>query len=133
MWFNSQNYNQPVEYRKTPPIFFMVTFKRQQQRGRFMSYFVLCSFDLRNASSEDYEAAYSELESLGLRRNLKANNGNYISLPNTTVAGEHNGTSVSQVRDSFSNRIESAFRQRGLSSKIFVSVGDGFAWGLRNT
>ncbi|EGQ9158495.1 hypothetical protein NMT03_000791 [Vibrio alginolyticus] len=97
-----------------------------------MSYFVLCSFDLRNATSEDYEAAYSELAALGLQRTLRADNGNNVSLPNTTVAGIHNGTSTSAMRDHFTSSIETAFRRRGLSSKVFVSVGDNYAWGQRN-
>ncbi|EPG0528779.1 hypothetical protein ACSWYU_000268 [Vibrio harveyi] len=97
-----------------------------------MSYFVLCSFDLKNASSEDYEAAYSELEAIGLSTTIKGNSGNNVKLPNTTVAGLHSGNSVADVRDYFTNKIESAFVRRGLTGKIFVSVGDGYAWGVRN-
>ncbi|MDK9770760.1 hypothetical protein [Vibrio sp. B181a] len=97
-----------------------------------MSYFVLCSFDLKNASSEDYEAAYAELDAFGLSTTIKGSRGNDVKLPNTTVAGLHNGSSVADVRDHFARKIESAFIRRGLTGKIFVSVGDGYAWGVRN-
>ena len=33
-----------------------------------MSYFVLCTFDLKDASRQDYQNAYADLEKVGLKR-----------------------------------------------------------------
>jgi len=33
-----------------------------------MSYFVVCSFDLKDATSEDYKTAHADLEKIGFER-----------------------------------------------------------------
>lgn len=43
--------------------------------GTEMSYLVFCTFDLKNASSQDYHTAYSDLAALGLQKVQKADDG----------------------------------------------------------
>ncbi len=51
------------------------------------TYLVFCVFDLKNANREDYLYAYMDLESLGLRKTLKSDNGPSFRLPTTAVMG----------------------------------------------
>jgi hypothetical protein len=98
-----------------------------------MAYFVTVSYDLSNASWQDYQNAYADLAKMGLNHELTADSGTKVTLPNTTVAGTFTGTSASSVRDDISNRVQAAFKARGFSSKIFVAVGGDWAWGQRLT
>lgn len=98
-----------------------------------MSYFVSCTFDLKNASPRDYAKAYSELAKIGLTRVLVSSKGNKISLPNTVAVGEFSGTSAGALRDDLSNRIKAVFVSCGFDSEIFVTVGGDWAWGHRVT
>jgi hypothetical protein len=98
-----------------------------------MSFFVTCTFDLKNASFEDYKAAYADLASLGLSHVVPSVQGKRIQLPTTTVAGEYNGGNAAEVRDAVASRIKAAFAERRLVSEIFVSVGDGWAWSHSTT
>jgi hypothetical protein len=70
-----------------------------------MSYFVLCTFDLKSASSQDYQNAYSDLTKLGLKKVVVGNQNNQVVIPTTTVAGEFNGNSAGEVRDSVRNEL----------------------------
>ncbi|MEZ9799587.1 hypothetical protein AB4279_21510 [Vibrio cyclitrophicus] len=96
-----------------------------------MSYFALCTFDLSNASSSDYDDAYTELANLGLNTSIQGKSGKDISLPNTTVAGKFSGSSDADIRDELISDIEKAFNAKGLNSKIFVIVSDNYAWSQR--
>ncbi len=98
-----------------------------------MSYLVFCTFDLKNASSKDYENAYSDLKSLGLYKVIKSDQGSDVVIPTTSVMGEFNGNSASSVRNDLRDKIQSAFQRRGLRSEIFVVVGDDWAWGAAST
>jgi hypothetical protein len=40
-----------------------------------MSYLAFCTFDLKNASSQDYKDAYADLEEIGLRKVQKSDKG----------------------------------------------------------
>src|SRR5437870_3218829 len=42
------------------------------ERMAAMSYFVVCTFDLKNATRTDYENAYADLANLGLRKTVVA-------------------------------------------------------------
>lgn len=98
-----------------------------------MSYLVFCTFDLKNASSEDYKDAYGDLEKLGLKKVVVSDEGNSVVIPTTAAMGLFNGTGAGPVRDDVRNRIQQAFRARGLRSEIFVVVGGDWAWGSTTT
>jgi hypothetical protein len=52
-----------------------------------MSYFVLCTFDLKSASRQDYDNAYADLEKIGLKKVVTSDQGGKAVIPTTTVAG----------------------------------------------
>lgn len=95
-----------------------------------MSFAVLCTFDLENASSSGYESAYDELEKLGLYKAQSNNSGGETVIPTTTVLGSYTGSSASSIRDDVRSKIKSAFSSLGLKSEIFVVVGgEDWTWG----
>ena len=98
-----------------------------------MSYFAVCTFDLKNASYDDYQNAYADLAKLGLHKQITSTQGTKITLPTTTTAGEFNGTSAGSVRDHLTVAVKKAFEARRFKSEIFVSVGGDWAWGHRTT
>jgi hypothetical protein len=98
-----------------------------------MSYLVICTFDLKNASREDYQNAYADLEKIGLKKVVVSTQNNKLVMPTTTTAGEFNGTSAATVRDHIADKVRSAFAARRFSSEIFVAVGGDWAWGARTT
>lgn len=95
-----------------------------------MAYGVVCTFDLKNASSTDYENAYSDLKALGLNRAQGNSNGGESVIPTTTVLGSYNGESAASVRDHVRTKVQAAFKARGFRSEIFVVVGgQDWTWG----
>jgi len=98
-----------------------------------MSYFVFCTFDLKGATSQDYQAAYADLEKIGLKKVIVSDQGNNVVIPTTATAGQFNGTSTGAVRDDIRNRVQNAFKARRFSSEIFVVVGGDWAWGAATT
>lgn len=95
-----------------------------------MAYGVVCTFDLKNASSTDYQNAYADLETLGLKRAQGNNSGGETVIPTTTVLGSYNGESAASVRDYVRTKVHAAFHARGLRSEIFVIVGgQDWTWG----
>jgi hypothetical protein len=98
-----------------------------------MSYLVFCTFDLKNASRQDYEAAYVDLKKLGLSKVVVSSKASEVVIPTTSVLGEFNGESASKVRDELRDRIQAAFRTRKFKSEIFVVVGGNWAWGAATT
>lgn len=98
-----------------------------------MSYLVFCTFDLKNATSQNYQTAYVDLEKLGLKKVHKTDNGNDVVIPTTSVMGTFNGSSAGSVRDDMRDRIKAAFKARGFKSEIFVVVGGDWTWGTTTT
>jgi hypothetical protein len=98
-----------------------------------MSYFVICIFDLKNASRQDYQNAYADLANIGLNKVVVSDQRKEIVIPTTTTAGEFNGDSAGSVRDYVSNQVQSVFAKRRFSSEIFIAVGGDWAWGGRTT
>ena len=99
-----------------------------------MSYCVLCTFDLKNASSTDYQNAYSDLEKLGLYRAQDNSGGSKTVIPTTTVLGSYNGASAAEIRDDVRMKIKVAFTARGFHSEIFVTVGGtDWTWGSQTS
>lgn len=98
-----------------------------------MSYLVFCTFDLKNASSQDYRTAYSDLAALGLQKVQKGSAGAEAVIPTTSAMGFFNGADAGSVRDDLRERIRAAFASRRFKSEIFVVVGGSWAWGSQVT
>ena len=97
-----------------------------------MSYQVFCTFDLKNASRQDYANAYADLENLGLRRVHQSTAGEIV-IPTTSVLGTYNGGSADIVRDHVRSKVKEAFTARRFTSEIFVAVGENGTWGAATT
>lgn len=92
-----------------------------------MSYLVFVTFDLKNASSQNYQDAYSDLEKLGLKKVHK--NGEATSvIPTTAAMGFFDGESASKVCEALRERIRAAFVARQFKSEIFLVTGGDWAW-----
>lgn len=98
-----------------------------------MTYLVFCTFDLKNASSADYQNAYADLDRIGLKKVIKSDQGSDVVVPTTAAMGTFNGTSAATVRNDICDRVQAAFTTRRFSSEIFVVVGGDWAWGGRTT
>lgn len=98
-----------------------------------MSYLVYCTFDLKNASSEDYKNAYADLLRIGLAKVVKAAEGQHVVIPTTSTMGFFTGIGAAAIRDDIRNSVQAAFRARHLKSEIFVVVGGDWAWGAGMT
>lgn len=98
-----------------------------------MSYFVVCTFDLKNATQSDYQNAYSDLEKIGLAEVIISDGGGKVIIPTTATAGTFNGVSAASVRDHVCDEVQQAFAARRFSSEIFIAVGGDWAWGGRTT
>ena len=94
-----------------------------------MTYQVLCTFDLKNASRADYATAYSELSKLGFSHTVQGSS-RVVALPTTTVIGSFGGVNAAGVRDDLRARIVQAFAAQGFKFEVFVSVGGpDHTWG----
>lgn len=98
-----------------------------------MSYLVLCTFDLENASSEDYKNAYTALEQIGLYKEAIPKSGTAITLPNTVTIGEFNGDTSSLVKEDILSQIKNEFKVLRLKSKIFITVSSSWSWSQSTT
>ena len=98
-----------------------------------MSYFVVCTFDLKNATRTDYQNAYDDLGEIGLHKTVVGSQGKEVVAPTTMTMGEFNGADAGSIRDDVRNQVAAAFRARGLSSEIFVIVAGNWAWGASST
>lgn len=98
-----------------------------------MSYLVFCTFDLQNATSQNYKDAYSDLKKIGLEKVQKSDQGNVVVIPTTSVMGGYDGDSAPGIRDEVRDRVKRAFNARGFRSEIFVVVGGNWAWGAAST
>jgi hypothetical protein len=98
-----------------------------------MSYQALCSFDLKNATYDDYQNAYADLAVLGFRHTAQGGTGAVI-LPTTTVIGEFTSASAASARDDLRAKVVRAFNARGFSSEVFIAVGgQDHTWGSHRT
>ncbi|MEX0597393.1 MAG: hypothetical protein WD512_12940 [Candidatus Paceibacterota bacterium] len=98
-----------------------------------MSYIVFCTFDLKNADSNDYKNAYSDLEKIGLKKVVKSDENKEVVIPTTSTMGEFEGESSGAVRDDIREKVKKAFKARGFDSEIFLVVGKSWAWGATTT
>jgi len=98
-----------------------------------VSYLAICTFDLSNATHQDYQTAYSALEAIGLKKVILTSDGGQVVMPTTTTTGEFNGASAVAVRDYVREQVRQALASRRLSAEIFVAVGGDWAWGAART
>jgi hypothetical protein len=98
-----------------------------------MAYFVTCTFDLADASLDDYRKAYASLERIGLTKAILADNGVRVVAPTTTTIGTFDGPDAATVRNQVRDAVRKSFSAAGLSSEIFVVVGGRWAWGSATT
>ena len=94
---------------------------------RVVTYLVICVFDLREASRDDYLYAYLDLAELGLRRTVKSENDPSFQLPGAAVMGTADGRSVEEVRSAFGKKVQSIFKARGLRGDFFVVASADWA------
>lgn len=87
-----------------------------------MSYGVVVSFDLQDATGENYRDAYADLAALGFARELVGGTKT-ITLPTTMAYGKWNGTSDITVRDEVVKQVTAAFNARKFVYELFVAVG----------
>jgi hypothetical protein len=97
-----------------------------------MSYFATVAFDIHNGTFEDYDRIYEEFLKIGLSRVLIASDDSKVKLPDSTTAGTFNGQSSASVSTYLADATQAAFVRNKLSGKIFVAVGDNWAWSSRN-
>jgi hypothetical protein len=98
-----------------------------------VSYFVLCTFDLKSGTAADYRNAYADLEKLGLRKVIVYGDNKEYVIPTTTVVGSFTGQSAAEVRDHVRDKVKAAFAARRFTSEIFVVVAGDWAWGAATT
>jgi hypothetical protein len=87
-----------------------------------MTYLVLCVFELKQANREDYNYAYMDLGTIGLRRAVKSEAVTAFHLPGPTVMGVIEGRTVDEVRTSVGQQVQGLFKARGLKADFFVVV-----------
>jgi hypothetical protein len=87
-----------------------------------MTYLVLCIFDLKDARREDYNYAYMDLGTIGLRRAIKSDAVPTFHLPTTAVMGMINGATVDDVRTTVGKQVQGLFKARGLKANFFLVV-----------
>lgn len=98
-----------------------------------MSHLVFCTFDLKDASSQDYKDAYKDLEEIGLTRVVEGKKRDVV-IPTTSVLGEFNTSDTATLRDNVREKIKTAFNNRGFDSEIFIIVsGSSWTWGSATT
>jgi hypothetical protein len=93
-----------------------------------MAFQVFMSFDLHDASEEDYAKFYSALAKIGLFHWVKGNIGK-LELPHSAVIGDFAGISVEDVRDRVRISVVQILEAIGLKGFIFVAVGENGTWG----
>jgi hypothetical protein len=98
-----------------------------------MAYLVTCTFDLENATSQDYQTAYVDLTNLGLKKVILSDQGNQVVAPTTMTIGQFDGQNAAAVRESVRDSVKRAFSSRRFSSEILVVVGGDWAWGAATT
>lgn len=93
-----------------------------------MTYLIYCTFDLKNASSNDYQNAYQDLKSIGLDRVVVGGGGATVVIPTTSVMGQFNAAGAAVAADDIRNKVHAAFSARGFKSEIFVISAGDWAW-----
>jgi hypothetical protein len=88
-----------------------------------VSYQVVVTFDLVNASSDNYQCVREELSSMGLYNFVFGRHDTIVDLPHNTFVGDLYGSHVDEIRDSIRSQMQNAFRRCGVRGPILVTVG----------
>ena len=96
-----------------------------------MAFQVFMSFDLHDASEEDYTKFYNALAKIGLNHWVKGNIGK-LELPHSAVIGDFTGISVEDVRDRVRGSVVQILEATRLKGFIFVAVGENGTWGSQS-
>lgn len=93
-----------------------------------MSFLVFCTFDLKSASSQDYQNAYADLEKLGLKKVHENTSGRNDVIPTTSAMGFFDGKNASAVCTDVRGRVQAAFQARRFKAELFLVSGGDWAW-----
>lgn len=93
-----------------------------------MSYLVFCTFDLKSASSQDYQTAYADLAKIGLKKVHKNTKDADTVIPTTAAMGFFDSKSASEACTDIRDRVQAAFKARLFKSEVFVVVGGDWSW-----
>lgn len=93
-----------------------------------MSYLVFCTFDLKNASRQDYTTAYNDLAKIGLVKVHQGGDGGQAVIPTTAAMGFFNGAGAKAVVESVRDSVRAAFNARRFKSELFFTAGGDWAW-----
>ncbi|ANW24303.1 hypothetical protein BA953_08770 [Vibrio coralliilyticus] len=99
-----------------------------------MNYRILCTFDLTEATAQDYENLYTELSALGLITDTSSISGKGKQLPESTVVGElESSLTLASARENIVNQLDEAFNSIGVEYRYLVSVSEepSSTWALR--
>lgn len=96
------------------------------------NFLVFCTFDLKNASRQDYDNAYADLQALGLVRVHKGKSKDVV-IPTTSVMGTYTGDGAAAVAQYVRDAVQAAFKARGLKSEVFVVAGENGSWASGTT
>jgi len=98
-----------------------------------MSYLIFCTFDLKGASGQDYQTAYSDLATLGLTKVHQTSSGGQAVIPTTAAMGTFTGASAKSVCEFVRDKVKNAFAARRFKSEVFVTCGGDWAWTTGST
>jgi hypothetical protein len=98
-----------------------------------MSYLVFCTFDLKGASTHDYQTAYADLTSIGLAKVHQTSSGGQVVIPTTAAMGIFTGVSAKSVCEFVRDKVKNAFAARRFKSETFVTCGGDWAWTTGST
>lgn len=94
-----------------------------------MKYFVTVTFELKDATNEDYKRLYKELEQIGFYKILRASNGNIVTIPTSTVVCETTGSNADLLRDTTRDKLNILFKACKLKGEVFIIVSGEWSWG----
>ena len=88
-----------------------------------MIYQVVVTFDLVDASSDQYSCVREELSGMGLYNLVFGEEDRRVDLPHNTFVGDLYGSNVDEIRNSIRSQMKDAFRGCGVTGLILVTVG----------
>lgn len=92
---------------------------------------VTVTFDISDATAEDYAAITQGLAVYGLNTTLPADDGTTARLPRNVYAGrwtEQGYSNNAHIRSAVDNLVSTILRSRGRRGRYFITVGSKWAW-----
>lgn len=85
--------------------------------------YVVVSYGLRKANSDDYENFRTALQRIGLNDFITRDaDGKSMELPSTTYSGKISGESRKQITDKVRNAVYAMFGDSGVEGTFLISV-----------